>query len=165
MDCILAHLKDWIDLPVIINDLQQAERGLVSAGLVPHHVDFLKTWGAPTMISHLNWATSYLAPWNYNHSHSINLLFASEAGSLDIEIVTGELEYTDRAIRLFNWSTFRFDENGWVLLSFDDPDYHNQCWSTAGGVDLDPYFLNGMAFLPKIAPTSTDYSINYSSII
>ncbi|MCJ7718282.1 MAG: hypothetical protein MUO54_17415, partial [Anaerolineales bacterium] len=43
---------------------------------------------------------------------------------------TGESEYSDRAIRSFNWSTYMADDNGWVRVGIDEPDYHNQCWFT-----------------------------------
>ncbi|NQS90801.1 MAG: hypothetical protein HQ574_00190 [Chloroflexi bacterium] len=78
---------------------------------------------------------------------------------------TGELEYKDRAIRSFNWSTYMADEKGWVRVGIDEPDYHNQCWFTDGYFDFVPHFLDGMACIPETAPNSTDHLLDYSSII
>ncbi|MCJ7734648.1 MAG: hypothetical protein MUP11_08865 [Anaerolineales bacterium] len=78
---------------------------------------------------------------------------------------TGEKEYAERAIRAFNWSTFMADENGWVRVGIDEPDYHNQCWFTDGYFDYVPHFLEGMALLPQTAPASEDHLLKSSSII
>lgn len=78
---------------------------------------------------------------------------------------TGEKEYAEQAFRSFNWSTYMVDENGWVRVGIDEPDYHNQCWFTDGYFDFVPHFLEGMADLPAMAPTTTDHLLRSSSIV
>jgi DhnA family fructose-bisphosphate aldolase class Ia len=84
-------LSGLIDLPTVINNLQHADGVLLSAGMISHCADFFKQRGAPSMIVRLNWATNYMAPWNYDHSHSVNLLSAAEAVSLGADIVLGSV--------------------------------------------------------------------------
>ena len=57
------------------------------------------------------------------------------------------------------------DENGWVRVGIDEPDYHNQCWFTDGYFDFVPHFLEGMADIPDMAPQTTDHMLRTSSII
>jgi len=84
-------LEGLIDLPSVIKKLQMADGILLSAGMVSHCSDFFKSRGAPSMILRLNWATNYVAPWKYEHSHSVNLLSASGAVSLGADIVIGSV--------------------------------------------------------------------------
>jgi hypothetical protein len=79
--------------------------------------------------------------------------------------VTGERAYVERARRSFNWATYMADENGWVRVGIDEPDYHNQCWFTDGYFDYVPHFLDGMAWMPETAPHSTDHLIQSSSVV
>jgi hypothetical protein len=78
---------------------------------------------------------------------------------------TGEIEYAERAYRSFNWSTYLADEQGWVRVGIDEPDYHNQCWFTDGYFDYVPHFLDGMAYLPETALTSQDHLLRGSSVV
>ncbi len=78
---------------------------------------------------------------------------------------TGDKEYAEQALRSFNWSTYMADENGWVRVGIDEPDYHNQCWFTDGYFDFVPHFLEGMADIPDMAPQTTDHMLRTSSII
>ena len=57
------------------------------------------------------------------------------------------------------------DENGWVRVGTDEPDYHNQCWFTDGYFDFVPHFLEGMADIPDMASQTTDHMLRTSSII
>jgi len=84
-------LNGLIDLPEVIKNLKHADGVLLSAGMVSHCADFFKQRGAPSMIVRLNWATNYVAPWNYEHSHSVNLLSAEEALRLGADIVVGSV--------------------------------------------------------------------------
>ncbi len=77
----------------------------------------------------------------------------------------GEEAYAERARRSFNWATYMADENGWVRVGTDEPDYHNQCWFTDGYFDYVPHFLDGMACLPETAPRSRDYLLQSSSVV
>ncbi|MGB7117164.1 MAG: hypothetical protein WBD56_13560 [Anaerolineales bacterium] len=80
-----------IDLPTAIKKLQQADGVLLSAGMATHCADFFAHRGAPAMILRLNWATNYVAPWQYEHSHSVNLLNVSEAVRLGADVVLGSV--------------------------------------------------------------------------
>ena len=77
----------------------------------------------------------------------------------------GESEYAQLAFRTFNWATYMADENGWVRVGVDEPDYHNQCWFTDGYFDFIPHFLDGMAYLPETAPFSSDHILESTSVI
>jgi hypothetical protein len=79
--------------------------------------------------------------------------------------MTGDMEYADRAYRSFNWATYMADENGWVRVGVDRPDYYNQCWFTDGYFDYVPHFLDGMACLPATAPQSQDHLLRSSSVV
>jgi hypothetical protein len=78
---------------------------------------------------------------------------------------TGERTYAERARRSYNWATYMTDENGWVRVGIDEPDYHNQCWFTDGYFDYVPHFLDGMAWMPETAPRSNDHLIQSTSIV
>jgi DhnA family fructose-bisphosphate aldolase class Ia len=84
-------LPGLIDLPTAIKNLQQADGVLLSSGMAPHCADFFAHRGAPAMILRLNWATNYVAQWQYEHSHSVHLLSVSEALRLGADIVIGSV--------------------------------------------------------------------------
>jgi DhnA family fructose-bisphosphate aldolase class Ia len=84
-------LEGLIDLPKVIKNLRQADGVLLSAGMISHCANFFEARGAPSMIVRLNWATNYVAPWKYEHSHSVNLLSAAEAVKLGADIVLGSV--------------------------------------------------------------------------
>jgi fructose-bisphosphate aldolase, class I len=84
-------LEGLIDLPSIIKKLKQADGVLLSAGMVSHCAEFFAKRDAPAMIVRLNWATNYVAPWDYQHSHSVHLLSASEAVRLGADVVLGSV--------------------------------------------------------------------------
>jgi len=78
---------------------------------------------------------------------------------------TGDKAYAERAFRSFNWASYMTDENGWVRVGIDEPDYYNQCWFTDGYFDYVPHFLDGMACLPKTAPQAIDRLLSSTSIV
>ncbi len=78
---------------------------------------------------------------------------------------TGDLEYRERALRAFNWSTYLADEQGLIRVGIDKPDYHNQCWFTDGYFDYVPHFLEGMALLTGTAPACEDHLLRSSSVV
>lgn len=84
-------LAGLIDLPTAIQSLQEADGVLLSAGMAVHCADFFAHRGAPAMIVRLNWATNYVAPWGYEHSHSVHLLDVAEAVRLGADIVIGSV--------------------------------------------------------------------------
>ena len=84
-------LAGLIDLPTAIQNLKQADGVLLSAGMASHCADFFAHRGAPAMILRLNWATNYVAPWQYEHSHSVHLLSAVDAMRLGADIVIGSV--------------------------------------------------------------------------
>lgn len=84
-------LAGLIDLPTAIQNLKQADGVLLSAGMASHCADFFAHRGAPAMILRLNWATNYVAPWQYEHSHSVHLLNTVDAMRLGADIVIGSV--------------------------------------------------------------------------
>jgi len=84
-------VEGLIDLPGVIHNLKEADAVLLSAGMAEHCADFFAYRGAPAMIVRLNWATNYVAPWGYEHSHSVHLLSPAEAVSLGADIVLGSV--------------------------------------------------------------------------
>lgn len=84
-------VEGLIDLPAVIDNLKSADAVLLSAGMASHCADFFASRGAPTMILRLNWATNYVAPWGYEHSHSVHLLSPAEAVRLGADIVLGSV--------------------------------------------------------------------------
>jgi DhnA family fructose-bisphosphate aldolase class Ia len=84
-------LSGLVDLPTAIQNLHHADGVLLSAGMANHCADFFAHRGAPAMILRLNWATNYVAPWNYEHSHSVHLLTVSEALRLGADLVIGSV--------------------------------------------------------------------------
>jgi DhnA family fructose-bisphosphate aldolase class Ia len=84
-------LDGLIDLPTVIIKLKQADGVLLSAGMATHCADFFAHRGAPAMILRLNWATNYMAPWQYEHSHSVHLLNTIDAMRLGADIVLGSV--------------------------------------------------------------------------
>ena len=87
---------------------------------------------------------------------SICALFAERAGMS---------AYADLARRCFNWASYMATDEGYVHVGIDQPDYYNQCWFTDGYFDYVPHFIDGMAGLPDLAPTSTDHLLRSSSVV
>jgi hypothetical protein len=79
--------------------------------------------------------------------------------------VSHDPEYRERAIRSFNWATYMANPDGIVTVGIDRPDYYNQCWFTDSYFDYVPHFLDGMAALPELAPSSLDHLIGSTSIV
>jgi DhnA family fructose-bisphosphate aldolase class Ia len=84
-------LPGLINLSDSLRCLQAADGILLSAGMAQHCADFFARRSAPTMILRLNWATNYVAPWNYDHSHAVRLLHVSEATRLGADVVVASL--------------------------------------------------------------------------
>ncbi len=73
--------------------------------------------------------------------------------------------YRERALRSFNWASYMANEDGTVTVGVDRPDYYNQCWFTDGYFDYVPHFIDGMAAMPRCAPTDTDHMLRSSSVV
>jgi class I fructose-bisphosphate aldolase len=84
-------LPGLIDLPKVIQGLDQADGILLSGGMVTHCQEFFARRASPVMILRLNWATNYLAPWDYKHSHSVPLMSVQDALRLGADIVVASL--------------------------------------------------------------------------
>jgi DhnA family fructose-bisphosphate aldolase class Ia len=84
-------LPGLIDLPQIIGALDEADGVLLSAGMIRHCADFFSHRGAPAIITRLNWATNYVAEWEYKHSHPVPLLSVDEALHLGADLVVASL--------------------------------------------------------------------------
>ena len=78
---------------------------------------------------------------------------------------SGSNEYKERAQRSFNWATYMSSEDGTVTVGIDHPDYYNQCWFTDGYFDFVPHFLDGMAALPVLAPSTSDHLLSSTSVV
>ncbi|TFH35131.1 MAG: hypothetical protein E4G99_07985 [Anaerolineales bacterium] len=84
-------LPGLIDLPKVIRKLANADGILLSAGMIRHCADFFSQRGAPAIITRLNWATNYMAQWEYDHSHSVPLLSVDDALHLGADLVVASL--------------------------------------------------------------------------
>jgi len=78
---------------------------------------------------------------------------------------SGEEVYRERAVRSLNWATYMADDNGWVRVGVDRPDYYNQCWFTDGYFDFVPHFIEAMAYLPELAPAGQDHLLRSTSVV
>lgn len=92
-------LPGLIDLPQVIHKLTSADGILMSAGMIRHCAPFFAKRGAPALITRLNWATNYVAQWEYEHSHSVPLLSVDDALHLgaDIAVASLTLQAPDQA--------------------------------------------------------------------
>jgi DhnA family fructose-bisphosphate aldolase class Ia len=84
-------LPGLIDLPQVIRKLSAADGILLAAGMIRHCREFFARRGAPAMITRLNWATNYMAQWDYGHSHSVPLLTVDDALHLGADLVVASL--------------------------------------------------------------------------
>lgn len=84
-------LPGLIDLPKVIRKLTGADGVLLSAGMIRHCAEFFAQRGAPAIITRLNWATNYVAEWDYDHSHSVPLLSVEDALHLGADLVVASL--------------------------------------------------------------------------
>jgi hypothetical protein len=82
-----------------------------------------------------------------------------------LAILTGEPRYAELARRNFNWASYMVTDEGYVHVGIDRPDYYNQCWFTDGYFDFVPHFLDGMAALPDLAPSTADHLLGTTSIV
>jgi hypothetical protein len=78
---------------------------------------------------------------------------------------SGDQRYTEIAHRSLNWAAYMADENGWVRVGTDRPDYYNQCWFTDGYFDYVPHFIDVMSCLPELAPEDSDHLLRASGVI
>jgi class I fructose-bisphosphate aldolase len=84
-------LPGLIDLPKVIHRLSGADGILLAAGMIRHCSGFFSRRGAPVIITRLNWATNYMAQWDYDHSHSVPLLSVEDALHLGADLVVASL--------------------------------------------------------------------------
>ncbi|MEJ2011336.1 MAG: hypothetical protein P8X64_03810 [Anaerolineales bacterium] len=84
-------LPGLIDLPRVIQKLSDADGILLSAGMIRHCAAFFSRRGAPALITRLNWATNYMAQWDYDHSYAVPLLSVDEALHLGADLVVASL--------------------------------------------------------------------------
>ncbi|MGA9531772.1 MAG: hypothetical protein WBR18_03570 [Anaerolineales bacterium] len=84
-------LPGLIDLPKVIKKLSAADGVLLGAGMIRHCRQFFAQRDAPAMITRLNWATNYMAQWDYGHSHSVPLMSVDDALHLGADLVVASL--------------------------------------------------------------------------
>jgi hypothetical protein len=78
---------------------------------------------------------------------------------------SGDTAMIETARRAFNWATYMADENGWVRVGIDRPDYYNQCWFSDGYFDYVVHFLDGMDAVPAWAPEGRDHMLNSTAVV
>lgn len=78
---------------------------------------------------------------------------------------SGNQRYAEMARRSLNWAGYMADENGWVRVGTDRPDYYNQCWFTDGYFDYVPHFIDVMSCLPELAPADSDRLLRASGVV
>ena len=64
-------LAGMLDLPSVIDRVQQADAILMAPGMPAHCSSVFSRRGAPACIIRLNWGSNYAAMWKYRHSHSV----------------------------------------------------------------------------------------------
>jgi DhnA family fructose-bisphosphate aldolase class Ia len=68
-----------------------ADAILLTSGMAQHCQAAFSRRGAPAMILRMNWASNYMSPWNYKHSHSVPMLSVAEAVAQGADIVLASL--------------------------------------------------------------------------
>lgn len=84
-------LPGLVDLPKVIQKLSAADGVLLGAGMIRHCGSFFARRDSPALITRLNWATNYMAQWEYDHSHSVPLLSVDEALQMGADLVVASL--------------------------------------------------------------------------
>lgn len=84
-------LPGMIDLPSVILHVKAADAVLMAPGMVGHCQGVFSTRGAPACILRLNWATNYVSPCNYKHSHSVPILSVEGAVAEGADLVLASL--------------------------------------------------------------------------
>jgi DhnA family fructose-bisphosphate aldolase class Ia len=84
-------------LPGLINPAEAVSRIggadaiLLTSGMAQHCQGAFSRRGAPAMILRMNWASNYVSPWNYKHSHSVPMLSVDDAVAQGADIVLASL--------------------------------------------------------------------------
>ena len=68
-----------------------ADAILLTSGMAQHCQAAFSRRGAPAMILRMNWASNYVSPWNYKHSHSVPMLSVDDAVAQGADIVLASL--------------------------------------------------------------------------
>jgi DhnA family fructose-bisphosphate aldolase class Ia len=84
-------LTGMINLPQVVKALGGADAVLLAPGAAAHCSSVFEQRGAPAMILRLNFASNYLAPWGYTHSHSVPMLSVAEAIAQGADIVLASM--------------------------------------------------------------------------
>jgi fructose-bisphosphate aldolase, class I len=84
-------------LPGLINPAEAvsliggADAILLTSGMAQHCQAAFARRGAPAMIVRMNWASNYVSPWGYQHSHSVPMLSVADAVAQGADIVLASL--------------------------------------------------------------------------
>jgi DhnA family fructose-bisphosphate aldolase class Ia len=84
-------------LPGLVNPAEAVSRIggadaiLLTSGMAQHCQGAFSRRGAPAMILRMNWASNYVSPWNYRHSHSVPMLSVDDAVAQGADIVLASL--------------------------------------------------------------------------
>jgi DhnA family fructose-bisphosphate aldolase class Ia len=74
-----------------ISRIGGADAILLTSGMAQHCQEAFSRRGAPAMIVRMNWASNYMSPWDYQHSHSVPMLSVAEAVAQGADIVLASL--------------------------------------------------------------------------
>jgi DhnA family fructose-bisphosphate aldolase class Ia len=91
-----------------VSKIGGADAILLTSGMAQHCQAAFSRRGAPAMILRLNWASNYVSPWNYKHSHSVPMLSVDEAVAqgADLVLASVTLRNPDEAEDTGNVETF-----------------------------------------------------------
>jgi DhnA family fructose-bisphosphate aldolase class Ia len=84
-------LPGMVDLPQVVKALSGADAVLMSPGAAAHCSSIFEQHGAPALILRLNFASNYLSPWKYTHSHSVPMLSVAEAVAQGADLVLASM--------------------------------------------------------------------------
>jgi len=84
-------LPGMTNLPQVVKALGGADAILLAPGAAAHCSSVFEQRGAPAMILRLNFASNYLATWQYTHSHSVPMLSVAEAIAQGADVVLASM--------------------------------------------------------------------------
>lgn len=87
----MGPLPGLINPAEAVSKIGGADAILLTSGMARHCQAAFSRRGAPAMILRMNWASNYVSPWNYKHSHSVPMLSVADAVAQGADIVLASL--------------------------------------------------------------------------
>ena len=87
----MGPLPGLINPAEAVSKIGGADAILLTSGMAQHCQAAFSRRGAPAMILRMNWASNYVSPWNYKHSHSVPMLSVEDAVAQGADIVLASL--------------------------------------------------------------------------